>query len=116
MDRRTVLSLMGLGAASVALPTRLLAQGYPAKPVRIVVPFAAGGFNDILARVVGNELSTRLKAAFMIENKTGAGGVLGSETVARAAPDGYTLLIASFPHVIAAAFRSDLSYDPVGDF
>jgi tripartite-type tricarboxylate transporter receptor subunit TctC len=116
MDRRTVLSLMGLGAASVALPTRLLAQGYPAKQVKIIVPFAAGGFNDILARVVGNELSTQMSQPFVIENRTGGGGALGSEVVARAEADGYTLLIASFPHVVAAAFRSDLPYDPVKDF
>jgi tripartite-type tricarboxylate transporter receptor subunit TctC len=116
MDRRRVLKSVAAAAGTALVPGYAFGQGYPSRPVRIVVPFAAGGFNDILARVVGNELSIRLNASFVIENKTGAGGVLGSETVARAAPDGYTLLIASFPHVIAAAFRSDLSYDPVGDF
>lgn len=116
MDRRSVLSLVGLAAASAALPTRVLAQGYPTRPVKIIVPFAAGGFNDILARVVGNELSTQMSQPFVIENRTGGGGALGSEAVARAEPDGYTLLIASFPHVVAAAFRADLPYDPVKDF
>ena len=116
MDRRRVLSVMALGAASAALPTSLRAQGYPSRPVKIIVPFAAGGFNDILARVVGNELSTQMAQPFVIENRTGGGGALGSEAVARADADGYTLLIASFPHVVSAAFRSDLPYDPVKDF
>jgi tripartite-type tricarboxylate transporter receptor subunit TctC len=116
MDRRRVLQIAGLGVGSVILPAGLLAQDYPAKPVRIVVPFAAGGFNDILARVVGNELSSQMSTSFVIENRTGGGGTLGSEFVARSEPDGYTLLIASFPHVVAAAFRKDLPYDPVKDF
>jgi tripartite-type tricarboxylate transporter receptor subunit TctC len=116
MDRRSVLRMMALGAASATSPTRLLAQSYPAKSVKIIVPFAAGGFNDILARVVGNELSTQMSTPVVIENRTGAGGAIGSEAVARAEADGYTLLIASFPHVVAAAFRTDLPYDPVKDF
>jgi tripartite-type tricarboxylate transporter receptor subunit TctC len=116
MDRRSLLGLMAGAAGTAALPTALRAQAYPTRPVKIIVPFAAGGFNDILARVVGNELSTQMSNPFVIENRTGGGGALGSEAVARAESDGYTLLIASFPHVVAAAFRSDLPYDPVKDF
>jgi tripartite-type tricarboxylate transporter receptor subunit TctC len=116
MDRRRLLKTLALAAGSAALPTHLFAQNYPARPVKIIVPFAAGGFNDILARVVGNELSTQMSNPFVIENRTGGGGALGSEAVARAEPDGYTLLIASFPHVVSAAFRADLPYDPVKDF
>ncbi len=108
--------MMMVGAAAAASPTRLVAQSYPARPIKIIVPFAAGGFNDILARVVGNELSTQMSTPVVIENRTGGGGALGSETAARAEADGYTLLIASFPHVVNAAFRADLPYDPVKDF
>jgi len=89
------LTRLGLAilAATVALPA--LAQSWPAKPVRIVVPFGPGGPADIYARMLGQELSEVLKQQFVVENKAGAGGTIGGDIVAKAAPDGYTLLMMS---------------------
>ena len=87
-------SLVGLGARRVAAPPGLRAQGaWPNKPVRIVVPFAAGGTTDILARALAPELSKAFGQTFIIENKAGAGGNLGADLVAKSPPDGYTLLM-----------------------
>ena len=92
------------------------AQTYPTKPVRIVSAFAAGGTNDVIARIISQKLTELLGQQFIVENKAGGGGVAGTEFVAKAAPDGYTLTIATTTtHVIAAALRK-LPYDPVKDF
>src|SRR5215470_1771280 len=82
-----------LAAAALSMPA--LAQSWPAKPVRIVVPFGPGGPADIYARIMGQELSEVLKQQFVVENKAGAGGTIGADIVAKAAPDGYTLLMMS---------------------
>lgn len=111
---RIVLALMGL-CAVFAGPAK--AQSYPDKPVRIVVPFAAGGITDILARAVGQRLGEALGQQVIIDNKPGAGGNSGTDLVAKSAPDGYTLLVtadASFvmnPHLYAR-----LPYDAANDF
>jgi len=92
------------------------AQGYPAKPVRIVVPYAAGGSADITARVIAQKLSDSLKASFVVENKGGANGMVGTEVVAKAPADGYTLLlVASGPIVVNPALYPRVPYDPVKD-
>jgi tripartite-type tricarboxylate transporter receptor subunit TctC len=92
------------------------AQNYPVKPVRIVSAFAPGGTNDVIARIISQKLTDLLGQQFIVENKAGGGGVAGTEFAARAAPDGYTLSIATTTtHVIAAALRK-LPYDPVKDF
>ena len=91
------------------------ADDYPSKPVRVIVPFAPGGINDILARVVSAQLSERLGKQFVVENKTGAGGIVGSELVAKSAPDGYTLLIVSIAHAVNPALYK-LPYDPLKAF
>jgi len=109
-----VLALMGLCAAFAGPAT---AQSYPDKPIRIVVPFAAGGITDILARAVGQRLGEALGQQVIIDNKPGAGGNSGTDLVAKSAPDGYTLLVtadASFvmnPHLYAK-----LPYDAANDF
>jgi tripartite-type tricarboxylate transporter receptor subunit TctC len=92
------------------------AQTYPTKPVRIVVAFTAGGTTDILARSVGQQLSERLKQPFVIDNRPGAGGNLGTEIVVRSPPDGYTLIIDSVgPIAVNPTLYKNLSYNPLTD-
>jgi tripartite-type tricarboxylate transporter receptor subunit TctC len=93
-----------------------IAQTYPDKPVRLVVPFAAGGPADALGRILGEKLGQRWGQAVVIENRGGAGGNIGAAVVARAAPDGYTLLLNASSHVINASLTENLSYDPIKDF
>jgi tripartite-type tricarboxylate transporter receptor subunit TctC len=109
--------LGGLAAAWLAsAPLFAHAQAYPAKPVRIVVAFTAGGTTDILARSVGQQLTERLKQPFVIENKPGAGGNIGTELVVRSAPDGYTLIIDSVgPIAVNPTLYKGLSYNPLTD-
>ena len=98
-----------------AAPAR--AQDWPAKPVKIVVPFAAGGSSDQLARLIAPELSSAFKQQFYIENRAGSSGALGSAQVARAEPDGYTLVNAgSGPHLTGPAINPNIGYDPLRDF
>jgi tripartite-type tricarboxylate transporter receptor subunit TctC len=93
-----------------------LAQDYPARSVTIVVPFTPGGTTDILARLLGQKLSERLGRNFIVENRPGAGTVIGSNAVAKAAPDGYTLLMAtSTPMAINATLHKNLPYNPATD-
>ena len=93
------------------------AQGWPAKPPRVVVPFPPGGSTDIVARIVAQKLGERLGQSMVIENRGGAGGTLGAAQVAKAAPDGYTLLVASTStHVVAPSVYAKLEYDSVKDF
>jgi tripartite-type tricarboxylate transporter receptor subunit TctC len=90
---------------------------WPTKPVRIVVPFAPGGTADTLGRLVSQKLTESLKENFIIENRGGAGGVIGSELVAKAQPDGYTLVVSGVAsHCIAPALSKNLPFDPVKDF
>ena len=91
-------------------------QAYPTKPVRIVVPYAPGGGADLLARVIGQNLGATWGQPFVIENRAGAGASIGTDYVSRAAPDGYTLLMASPSHSINASLYKNLSFDPQKDF
>ncbi len=91
------------------------AQGYPERPVRIVVPVTAGGGVDSLARIVGQHFNAVWGQPFIVDNRPGAGGSLGAEIVARATPDGYTLMVTSSSYVTNAAIR-DVRYDPIRDF
>jgi tripartite-type tricarboxylate transporter receptor subunit TctC len=93
------------------------AQSFPSKPVRIVVPFAPGGANDIIARVVSQKLAEPLGQQVIVENRGGAGGAIGAEAVARAQPDGYTLLLANpGPNAINPLLQPKTPYDPIRDF
>jgi tripartite-type tricarboxylate transporter receptor subunit TctC len=92
------------------------AQAYPAKPVRLIVPFAPGGFTDVVARVLGQKLSVSMGQQFVVENKAGAGSTIGTDFVAKAAPDGYTLLMVSSTHVISPWIYKSLPYDPIKSF
>ena len=105
-------------AGALLAPTALFAQaGWPNKPVHIVVPFAPAGTTDILARALAPELGKALGQTFIIDNKPGAGGNIGADAVAKAAPDGYTLLMGTVgTHAINAALYPKMPYDPVRDF
>jgi tripartite-type tricarboxylate transporter receptor subunit TctC len=108
----TLLGLVLLGAAAAAH-----AQTWPAKTVRIIVPFASGGTADTLGRLVAQKLGDTFKENFVIENRGGAGGVIGSELVSKAAPDGYTLLVSGVAsHCIAPALSKNFPFDPLRDF
>ena len=89
---------------------------YPDKPIRMVVPSSAGGTQDTLARMIAPKLSERFNQAVVIENRSGAGGMMGASVVAKAAPDGYTLLLAGPSFAVNAAIRANLPYDPLKDF
>lgn len=93
-----------------------LAQSYPSKPVRLVVPFSAGGPTDILARLVGQKLTESWGQQVIIDNRPGAGSTLGTEVVAKANPDGYTLLLTTPGHAINPSLYRNLSWDPIKDF
>jgi tripartite-type tricarboxylate transporter receptor subunit TctC len=91
------------------------AQDYPAKPIRMVAPFAPGGGSDILARVIGQKMTERYGHAVLIDNRTGAGGNIGAEIVSKAPPDGYTLLMGGVPHAISMSLYKKLGYDLTKD-
>src|SRR3954453_4441603 len=110
--RREFLLLGASAAALPALSQTTMAQAYPTRPVRIIVPFGAGGTApDILARLIGQWLSERRGQPFMIENRPGAGGNIGTEAVVRAAPNGYTLLMIATPQTINPALYDNLSFN-----
>lgn len=115
LTRKTALALAG--ALTLLVHAPLQAEEYPTRPIKIVVPFAAGGGNDLLARLIGQQLSERLKQSVVIENRPGAGTQLGAEVVARSVPDGYTLLSTSMTtYVLNPYLYKKLPYDPVKDF
>src|ERR1043165_9508197 len=92
------------------------AQEFPNRPITMVVPFSAGGPGDVIARLLGTSRSATLKQAIVIENVVGAGGTLGTNRVAKAAPDGYTILLMHVGQATAPALYAKLPFDPVGDF
>ncbi|HEY1475217.1 MAG TPA: tripartite tricarboxylate transporter substrate binding protein [Pseudolabrys sp.] len=113
--------LLGLLGLSFAAAGNAQAAGYPDRPVRIIVGYPAGGSTDIVARIIGNWLSTKLGQQFVVENKPGAGNNIGTELVARATPDGYTLYLVNPANTINATLYKKLNYvflrdiDPVGN-
>jgi tripartite-type tricarboxylate transporter receptor subunit TctC len=114
MSRSRLLACL---AATIFLYSGLVgAQAYPVKPVRMVVPFVPGGNTDIIARIVAPEMSKALGQQLVIENRGGAGSTIGTEVVARAPADGYTLLMVSAAHVINPAMIKKLPYDSIRDF
>ncbi|MEJ6022851.1 Bug family tripartite tricarboxylate transporter substrate binding protein [Ramlibacter sp. PS4R-6] len=114
MKRRTLLGALG---ATAAAPLLAQTGGYPNKPIRLVVPFPAGGATDIFARAVSQKLGEKLGTTIVVDNKPGAGGTIGSDIAAKAVPDGYTLLLSTTStHSIGPSFGGHLPYDAVHDF
>jgi len=117
--RRKILATLlapTLAWGALAAPLPAAAEDYPSRPVRIVVAFTAGGTTDILARAVAQQLAQQLKQPFVIDNRAGGGGNIGTESVVRAAPDGYTLIVNSVgPMAVNQTLYKNLSYDPLKD-
>ena len=115
--RRAALAAMAAGVAAIAAPAALAQGAWPTKPVRIVVPFAPGGTTDILARAVATELSKAFGQQFVVDNRAGAGGNIGADIVAKAAPDGYTLLMGTVgTQSINKWLYTRMPFDPQKDF
>jgi tripartite-type tricarboxylate transporter receptor subunit TctC len=115
LPRRLFLQLAGAATAFPVLPQIARAEGYPVRPVHLIVGFPAGGPQDIVMRLIGQWLSERLGQSFIIENRPGASGNVGAETVVRAAPDGYTLLSVSSPNAINATLYNNLNFNFIRD-
>ena len=111
LPRRQFLHLAAGAAALPAVSRIARAQAYPSRPVRIIVPFPAGQATDTIARLMGQSLSERLGHAFVIENRTGAGGNIGTESVVRATPDGYTLLLVGLSNAMNATLYKKLNFN-----
>jgi len=113
--RRQFLTLAGAVVAAPVFPQLASADDYPTRPVHIIAGFAAGGGVDVTARLIGQWLSERLGQSFVIENRPGAGGNIGTEAVVKAAPDGYTLLLATVPNAVNASLYEKLSFNFIRD-
>ena len=114
--RRRFLSLAAAALATPALPRLACAQSWPARPMRAMIPFSAGSSLDIVGRIVLDPLSSQLGQTIVVENRGGAGGTIGTAAVAKADPDGYTLLINASAHSAAPAAYPNIAYDPARDF
>src|SRR5688572_6379725 len=114
--RRPALLMAALATLLAAAPT-WAADSYPAKPIRLIVPFAAGGPTDVVARMLAEKMSVSLKQSIVIDNRGGAGGAIGTDAVAKAAPDGYTIgLATASTHEFSPACSKEPPYHPVRDF
>ena len=115
-QRFTFSATLAMSLVSATTLSAHAQNSFPSKPVRLVVPFTAGGGTDIMARMLGMKMSDTWGQPIVIENRTGAGGTIGANLVAKATPDGHTLLVSSAAFAISAALKSDLPYDPIKDF
>jgi tripartite-type tricarboxylate transporter receptor subunit TctC len=116
MQRRQISTVL-LGLAAATFATGAWSQGYPNKPVRLVVPFAPGGTTDIIARIVADRMGASLGQTVIVENKAGAGGIVGAMEVVKSAPDGYTLSVATVSTTASnPAINPKIPYDPLTDF
>ena len=116
ISRRTLIAALGLAPTATLLPRAAFAA-YPDRPIRLIVPFAAGGNADIVGRLVGERISSAVGQPVVVDNRGGAGGSIGADAVARSAPDGYTLLVGSNgPLTVNPFVQAKLGYDPLNDF
>lgn len=106
--------IVGMLTAVVAMP--VVAQGYPTKPVRMIIPFSAGGAADVPGRIVTQKLGEVFKQQVLVDNRPGAGSTIGADAAAKAAPDGYTIFMISNTHFVSAALHKKLAYDSLNDF
>ncbi|MCJ7799986.1 MAG: tripartite tricarboxylate transporter substrate binding protein, partial [Polaromonas sp.] len=113
---KALFNSMALACGLSLISGAALAQAYPNRPVKLIVPFAPGGFTDVVARILGQKLSAAMGQQFVIENKAGAGSTIGTDFVAKAAPDGYTLVMVSTTHVISPSIYKNMPYDPIKSF
>jgi tripartite-type tricarboxylate transporter receptor subunit TctC len=114
---RSIVALLSMACALATAPAASqTADAYPSKPIRLIVPYSPGGGADFTARLIAQRLSANLGQQVVVENRAGANGMIGTEAVARAAPDGYTLLYADAGHSINPAVQSQVRYDAVADF
>src|SRR5205814_10376031 len=116
LPRRQFLHAAAGAATCLAVPRVARAQTYPSRPVRLIVPFAPGGPTDVFARLIAQRFSEQLGRQFYVENILGAAGNVGSGQAAKAAPDGYTILVTVSAFVTNPAFAAKAPYDPVNDF
>jgi len=116
LSRRQFLRLVGAAAAAPAVPLVAWAHGYPARLVRLIVPFAPGGSTDVIARLTAQKLSDRLGGQFLVENHAGAGGNIGMGLAAKAPPDGHTILVISSSFAVNPSLYAQVPYDPIKDF
>jgi len=116
MTASSAMARTGTGVAAFCAGVMACAQSYPVKPIRVIVPFVPGGNTDIIARAVAARMAEGLRQQMVIDNRGGAGGTVGTEAIARAAPDGYTIGIVSASHVFNPALQSKLPYDTLRDF
>src|SRR5690348_6277137 len=115
--RRVAAGIVLMSAAALGFADAALAQSYPSRPVKIVVPFPAGGPLDFTARLLADKLAASMKQPFVVENRPGASGNIGTDAVAKAAPDGYTLLLVlDTPLTVNPSLYAKLAFDPVRDF
>src|SRR5215218_11299035 len=111
------LTRRALAAAAFLAPVAVFAQaGYPNKPIRVIVPFAAGSTTDIIARAISDKMSQSMGQQLVIDNRGGASGTIGQAAVAQAAPDGYTIMVHSSSHTVSPHTFAKLPFDTVNDF
>ena len=114
--RRKLIAALGAGALGASLPKAALAQAYPAKSLRFIMPYPPGGSSEILARPIANELSKSLGHQVIVDFKPGGGSTIGADVVAKSAPDGYTVVMLLTAHAVNATLMAKLPYDTVKDF
>src|SRR5689334_8447430 len=112
----TLRRLCLIASCVVLVQSQALAQSWPSRTIKVIIPFGAGSATDVVPRIVFDQLSPQLGQPIVVENRTGAGGTLGTAAVAKADPDGYTLLAHSNALSVAPAIYSNLTYDTVNDF